>query len=188
MSAGRALAVLVVALAGVAQAHPQGFHLRATFTVAKDSVQGVLALDVDAGERCRLLRAGADLDHDGLLAGAEVAGLKERLAGLILRPLVLGVSGAPLAVKVLETRLSLREDRRAQDGGLSVAVLLEATLPRGVFPGSELELTLASPDVSTVVLEVFQASAAGPEAPLRQEVASGARTKVRLGALGPRPR
>lgn len=182
----RWLALLVAAGAGGAWAHPQGFHARVTFTVAQGLVRAVAVMDVDSGERCRLLRAGFDENKDGLVQGAEVTALKERVAAMLLGPLAVSLSGFPLVLEAREKKLSLHEDPRVGDSGLSVAVLLEAKAPKDIGPGTSFEVTPVAPDGSTVRVEVFQAGAKGapPEAPASADVESAKRFVVRLGALG----
>ena len=63
----RSVLAFVLLSAATAGAHPQGFHARFVFTLTKTAVTGVLVLDVDSGERCELLRAGADVNHDGVV-------------------------------------------------------------------------------------------------------------------------
>ena len=138
-------------------------------------------LDVDYGARCLLLREAVDSNGDGLLSGDELAVLKERLVKLATRPLRLSLSTAALPFTVKESKLSLREDRRANDSPLSAAVLVEISHPHPVSEGLNLEIEDTSPDMSPIVLEVFQAGAHEP--PFQQEVESGRTTKVRLGAL-----
>lgn len=180
-----ALATALVAPAAV-WAHAAGFHERLTFTVSRSRVEGLLVMDVDAGERCSLLRAQADLDGDGLLSKDELAGLAKRLTAMATRTLAIGVSTAVMPLAVKDTRLSLREDPRVSDTGLSLALLLELPAPWPITPGATLEVTDTSPDLSPVVLEVFQAPAAGAKAepPFRGELEAGKQVKVRLGVLG----
>lgn len=177
----RALLALTVVLAATAFAHPSGFHKKLTFTLTKTTVTGLVVMDVDSGERCRLLREASDEDRNGLLEGDEVAALKKRLVAMATRNLKLGLSGAPLPVEVKETKLSLREDKRANDSPLSVAVLIELKHPHEVSEGMQFEVEDTAPDLSTIVVQVVQESA---EPPLQVELESGKKTKVRLGKLG----
>lgn len=165
-------------LALPALGHPQGFHKKLTFTLTQARVSGLLVMDVDAGERCLLLREAADSNRDGVLSGDELTQLKDRLVKLMIRPLKLWVSSAPLPVVVKESKLSLREDRRANDSPLSVAVLVEMEHRDALRPGMRLEVEDVSPDASTIVLQVFQEGATEP--PFEQEVQSGTKTKIRL--------
>lgn len=185
-SRGALIGLAVALLAAVAWAHAAGFHTRLTFTVSRSLVQGLLVMDVDAGERCSLLRAQADLDHDGLLSRDERALLAKKLTGMATRNLSIGVSSAVVPLAVKDTRLSIREDPRVSDTGLSLALLLELPTPYPITPGSTLEVTDTSPDLSPVLLEVFQTPAEGAKAepPFRGEVEAGKQVKVRLGILG----
>lgn len=173
-----ALALGVLLAAGAAGAHPQGFHKRLTVTVSPTRISALVVMDVDSGERCLLLREPFDADRDGLLEGDEVRQLKERLVRLATRPLRLSLSSAPLPLAVRDAKVSLRDDRRANDAGLSVAVLLELELSSPPGPGMTLELEDVSPDQSELALQVFQAGAVGP--PFQAEVKSGVKTRVRI--------
>jgi hypothetical protein len=174
-----------LSIAGVASAHPEGFHARYVFTVERTQLTGLLVLDVDSGERCELLRAGADVNHDGLLAREERAALEKKVASLITRPLKLAISGYPLPLTIKDTKLNLRDDQRVSRTAISVALLLEVKHPYDVSPGMHLEVETVTPDASPLRLEVFQASQPGDpgEPPFRQEVESGKKVRVRLGAL-----
>lgn len=166
-------------------AHPQGFHKRVSLELWATSITGLVVMDIDGGERCELLRAGADANHDGELDGPETAVLKKKLVTLATRALKLWISGYPVPVVVKDAKVTLKEDPRVSKTGVSVAVLLETEHPYAVTPGMSLWLEDTSPDFSEVEVEVFQHSAedgGGPE-PVKQAVASGARLKVRLGAL-----
>ena len=167
-------------MAGSALAHPQGFHERLAVTVAKSSLTALLVLDVDGGDRCALLRAGADEDHDGQLSKPELTALKAKLLAMATKNLKLSISGFPLELTVRESKLSTREDLRASDTGLSLAALVEVTFPKDVGAGMSLEVDITSPDLSPVVVEVFQA---GDEPPARVEAEAGKKIRFRLGAL-----
>ncbi len=170
---------LVLVLAGsCALAHPTGFHKKLTITLSKSKVSALVVMDVDSGERCLMLREAVDSNRDGVLTGDEVAKLKERLVKMATSPLKLGLSGAPLPVLIKETKLSLREDRRANDGPLSVAVLIELPLAPTPGPGAQLEVTDTAPDQSTIVVQVFQSGEV-----FEKEVDSGVTARVRLGVL-----
>jgi hypothetical protein len=181
----RAGFVVAALLAATALAHPQGFHKKLTFTLTRTTVSGLVVMDVDSGSRCAVLRQAADADGDGRLKGAEVTQLKERLAAMALRTLKLGISGAATAVTPKESKLSLHEDPRVGEGGLSVAVLVELRHPHAVSEGLHFEVTDTSPDLSPVVVQVFQAAAKGatPEAPFEVELEAGKTASVRLGRL-----
>lgn len=174
------LLALVVGAGSAAWAHPKGFHKKLTVTLTSTRLSVLIVMDVDSGERCLLLREAVDSNRDGFVTGDEVTKLRERLVKLALKPLALGLSGAPLAPVVKDTKLSLREDRRANDAPLSVAVLLELEHGKAFAEGMHLEVTDTSPDLSTIVLQVFQA---GGQAPFEQEVPSGVKTKVPIGRL-----
>ncbi|MEW5743223.1 MAG: hypothetical protein AB1938_30215 [Myxococcota bacterium] len=182
---GRGATLGLLLAASLAHAHPQGFHKKLTFTLTKTTVTGLVVMDVDSGERCTVLRQAADADGDGVVKGAEVTALKERLTSMATRTLKLGVSGAAIAVTVKESKLSLREDPRVGEAGLSVAVLIELTHPHEVSEGMSFEVTDTSPDLSPVVVQVFQAAQKGtpPEAPFQSELEAGKTVKVRLGRL-----
>jgi hypothetical protein len=180
-----ALAVVLCA-AAPARAHPEGFHQRAVFTLTKTVVTALVVMDVDAGERCELLRAGADTNHDGVLAEAEKRALEKKLSSLVLKPLKVGLSSYVVPLKVLEAKLNLRGDQTVSRAGVSVALLLEANHPYEVSPGMHFEFETVTPDGSPVRLELFQAADPTEEAPepdFRQEVESGKRARVRLGRL-----
>jgi hypothetical protein len=166
-------AALLCALAS--WGHPQGFHKKLTFTLTKTKVSGLIVMDVDAGERCLLLREPADSNRDGVITGEEVTKLKERLVKLATRPLKLGISGAPLPLVIKDTKISLREDKRANDSALSVAILVEIDHPHAVSEGMQFEVEDASPDQSSVVLEVFQEGSRE-----QLELQSGVKSKVRI--------
>ncbi len=185
----RGLSLVAALAASSALAHPQGFHTRLALTLTRSAVTGLLVMDVDAGSRCAVLRQAADADLDGRVTGAEVTALKERLTAMALRPLKLGLSGAALAVTVKESKLSLRDDARVGEAGLSLALLLEVRHPRPVSEGLQLEVSDTSPDLSPVLVRVFQAVAPGaaPVAPFEVELEAGKTASVRLGRLGEAP-
>ena len=170
-------ALLVALTAGLAWSHPSGFHKRLTVTVTPERLSVLVVMDVDSGERCLLLREAVDADRDGTLSKDEVARLKDRLVKLAIAPLKLGVSGAPIALDVKDTKVSLRDDRRANDAPLSVAVLLEVETHGKLRPGMELELTDTAPDTSGIALQVFQE---GQPQPFEREVPSGVTTRVEM--------
>lgn len=165
----------------LASAHPKGFHKKLTITLTAAKLSALIVMDVDAGDRCLMLREAVDSNRDGLLSGAEVTVLKKRLVKLATGALKLSLSSAPLPLSVTQSKLSLREDRRANDSPLSVAVLVELALPHSVGEGASLEIEDTSPDRSPLVLEVFQAGAQEP--PFQKEVESGRTTRIRLGDL-----
>lgn len=170
---------------GLAWAHPEGFHARSAFTIEKTSLTGLLVLDVDGGERCELIRAGADANHDGVLGKDERQALEKKLASFITKPLKVFFSSYPVPLTIKETKLNLHKDERVSRAGLSVALLLEVKHPYEVSPGMHFEFETITPDASPVRLEVFQATAPGEtaEPEFREEVDSGKRVRVRLGKL-----
>lgn len=182
----RLVLALVLLGAATAWAHPEGFHARFVFTLTKTAVTGLLVLDVDSGERCELLRAGADANHDGVLSKPERAALLTKLSSFLTKPLKLGISGYPLPLTVTESKLNLRDDDSVSRKGLSVALLLELKHPYEVSPGMHFEVETVTPDQSAVRLEVLQTPAKDEpaEPDFREEVPSGKRVRVRLGALG----
>jgi hypothetical protein len=172
--------------AATARAHPEGFHVRAVFTLTKTAVTGLVVMDVDGGERCELMRAGADSNRDGLLSDDEKRGLERRLVSMVLRPLKVGLSSYVVPLKVQEVKLNLRQDVSVSRSAVSVALLLEANHPYDVSPGMHFEFETVTPDGSPVRLEVLQAADPAdrqPEPDFRQEVDSGRRARVRLGLL-----
>lgn len=172
-----ALLLLGLLAATPALGHPSGFHKKLTVTLTKMKVSALIVMDVDSGDRCLLLREAVDSDRDGLITGAEVTRLKEQLVKLATRPLKLSISTAPLVLTVKETKISLRDDRRANDAALSVAVLVEIEHAQPVSSGMDFEVEDTSPDQSTIVLQVFQQ---GGKEPFQAEVKSGVKTKVRF--------
>lgn len=172
-------------IAGLAWAHPEGFHARYVFTVERTRLTGLLVLDVDSGERCELLRAGADVNHDGLLAREERLALEKKVASLVTRPLKVSLSGYPIPLTIKETKLNLRDDQRVSRTAISVALLLEVQHPYELSPGMHFELETVTPDASPLRLEVYQATQ--PQTPaepdFKDEVESGKKVRVRLGAL-----
>lgn len=166
----------------MAVAHPTGFHKKITVTVTDTKLSALLVMDVDSGQRCVLLREAADSNRDGVISGEEVKELKARLVKLVTKPLLVSISSSPVVLTVVDTKLSLRDDRRANDSPLSVAVLAEFTYAKHALgEGMELEIEDIAPDQSTIAVQVFQAGAKEP--PFEQEVKSGVKTKIRLGKL-----
>jgi hypothetical protein len=181
----RRLGLIAGIVAATASAHPQGFHTRLTFTLEKGRVRGLVVMDVDAGDRCKLIRAGVDENKDGVLTGAEVKALEAKLQSLALKPLKVGFSGFPLTLPVTGVKVSMHEDPRVNDSGLSVAILLELEHDYPVTPGLSFEVEDKAPDGSTVRLEVLQAQAkdAQEEPPFQKDVESGQRVRIRVGTL-----
>jgi len=173
---------LVVALV---LAHPQGFHKRVTLELKRTTVDGLIVMDLDGGERCELLRAGADTNRDGRLDPPEVTALKKKLTTLATLGLKLWISGYPVPLQIQQTKLSLKEDFRVSQSGVSVAVLLSMRLPYPVTPGMSLGLEDTAPDQSPVEIEVFQHGLgdAGALPQVKRSVGPGERMTVPLGAL-----
>jgi hypothetical protein len=172
---GGLLALLVASSSALA--HPQGVHVKLTFTLTRVTVTGLLVMDIDSGQRCLLLREAADENRDGFLDAAETKRLEQRLVHMATRNLKLFISGAAVPVVVKETKLSLRNDKRANDTGFSLAVLTEVTHPHQVDEGMAFQVENVTPDLSPTALEVFQ-----PGEPVTQaELESGKRVSVRLG-------
>lgn len=147
----------VALLASLAWAHTSGFHKRLLFTVGDAGIDALVVMDVDGGERVRLIRAGADTDHDGALSADEALALKGRLVSMATRALTVHLSRAPVSMLLRDSKLDLRGDLRAEsDTAVSVAVLMR---PRDViraWSGLELQVSDAAPDGSPIVVEVFQ--------------------------------
>lgn len=178
-------ALLAVVAATGAWAHPEGFHAKYAFTLTRTSITGLLVLDVDAGERCELIRSGADANHDGLLSRSERRSLEAKLSSFITRTLKLGISSYPVPLTIKETKLSLRDDPSVSKSGLSIALLLEVKHPYEVTPGMHFELEASTPDQSHVRVEIVQAAKPGEpaEPDFKEDVPSAKKVRVRLGAL-----
>ena len=181
----RGWAALLLLLSPAAHAHPQGFHKRVVLNVSLYRIDGLIVLDVDGGERCRLIRDGADQNRDGKLSGDEVKALEDKLTRMATRALKLSLSGFGVPPQVKQTKLDLRKDHTVSETGVSVAVLLEDPHPAAVAVGTDLLVEDSSPDLSPVRFEVNQITLpdAGLEPPARTELESGVKWKVRLGAL-----
>jgi hypothetical protein len=183
-----AIAALLV-VSGAAAAHPKGFHTRIAFSVSKFAVDALLVMDVDGGDKCKLLRQGVDMNRDGVLEPEESEVLKKKLVAMATRALKVGISSAPVPLQVKDVKMSLREDRGANsDTGLSVALMLEGTHPHEVTPGMSLEVEDTSPDFSPVVVEISALSArdGGAEAVERYELPAAEKHATRLGVLAAR--
>jgi hypothetical protein len=167
-----------------AQAHPSGAHKRVRIVVHADRVEALVTLDVDAGRHAERLRARADVDRSGTLGPAEFERLKERLVGSVRGPLKLRLAGHPLTLSVLESKLDLRGDPRALDGGLSLAVLLQGRLPGPIVGGMQLEVADEAPDRSHVLIEAEQVLGQGAGPYERKELSPGDRLTLRLVAEG----
>lgn len=184
----RSSALVALLLTGVAFGHPQGFHKKLVLTASLTALEGLVVMDVDAGERCRLIRQGADTNHDGVLDAPERQALKARLVAMATRKLSLSIAGAKVPVTVKESKLSLREDFGVGEGGLSVAVLLDMVHPHAVSVGMGLSIEDSAPDFSHVEVRVEQLPApdAGVPTPVVKQLEDGERMTVRLEALGKR--
>ena len=178
-----ALALLL--FAGVAEAHPRGFHKKLVLTAYKTRLEGLLSMDCDGGERTRGLRAAADVDGDQKLSKAELKALQARLVKLATESLKLDISSAKVAVEVKEAKLNVRGDFTVSDAGLSVAVLMVMKHPHSVTPGMTLTVEDRAPDLSHVGLEVYQATGGdgGTGEASKVELENGQKHQVRLGVL-----
>lgn len=176
---------VTTALMLVLLAHPEGFHKKIVFTLHKFDVQALLVMDIDGGERCSLIRAGADADHDGVLSATEAAALKNRLVAIAMQSLKVRFSGAPFALEVRESKINLHQDSGVSESGLSVAIFIDQHHREPATEGLRFEVEDQSPDRSPVNLEVFQvpAAEAGTLAPYTTELEAGRPASVRLGAL-----
>jgi hypothetical protein len=182
----RRLGLCVALVASTALAHPQGFHKRIMLNLSLHRIDGLIAMDVDGGDRCRLVRDGADTNRDAVLQPGEVAALKDKLVRLATLALKLSLSGYPVTWKVKETKLDLRRDHLVTQTGVSVAVLFEAQVETAIAPGTQLQIEDASPDASPVRVDVNQAPAdGGVPPPATTELLPGVKWSVRLGPLAP---
>ena len=173
-----------VLIASVAHAHAVGYHKRLSLVVSRSGVDGLLVMDVDTGENARLLRAQADLDHDGKLSERETAALKQKLVSMATRRLSLNVSSYALTVVPADVKVSLREDRSVSDSGVSVAIVLQAKFPQAATPGLALQLRDESPDRSEIAVDVSASSSDGGSLVLaHQDLPSSQLLEVRLPAL-----
>ena len=181
--------MILEVVAAAVLAHPQGFHERVALSVSRQAVDGLLVMDVDSGEKAKLIRAGADFDHDGVISPAERGALQKKLVAMALGGLKLGLSGFPLTLKVVDVKMSTRDDHAALETGLSVAVLFEATVKSPIGEGVRLEVSAEAPDSSHVIVEVSAVTRAdgGVVAVEKKDVATGEKYSVRLPAgLAPR--
>ncbi|MBK7859598.1 MAG: hypothetical protein IPJ65_13470 [Archangiaceae bacterium] len=182
------MGALMVLAAGAALGHPQGFHERVSLAVSLKNVDGLVVVDVDGGERAKLIRAGADLNHDGLISGEERPLLQKKLLQLALQGLKVRVSGYPLVLSATDVKLSTRDDHTVSETGLSLAVLVAASVPSPISDGMKLEVEAVSADRSHVLVEVSATSAAdGSVVALeRHEVQPDEKWAVALRGLGAR--
>jgi hypothetical protein len=189
MRARTLAAVLGVMFGAHAHGHAKGFHKRTVATVNATGMELLVTLDLDGSQRALLLRQGADRDGNGALSPAERRQLEATLSAMATKPLKVQISGYPLQLEQVETKLNLRKDGTVSESGLSSAVLLRATFPESASEGLELVLQDRSPDDSHVAVEVFQLAApdAGIHEPIRADVRSGKTVKVRLGRMAAEP-
>ncbi len=176
---------VLAALMSLLLAHPQGFHKKIVFTLHKFDLQGLMVMDIDGGERCSLIRAGADIDHDGVLSVAETAALQKRLVAMAMKQLTVRFSGAPFAIEARESKINLHQDSSVSQSGLSVAIFIDQHHREPATEGLGFEVADQSPDRSPVNLEVFQVPAidAGCVPVFTTELEAGRMAVVRLGAL-----
>ncbi|MBL8949277.1 MAG: hypothetical protein JNK82_00775 [Myxococcaceae bacterium] len=176
-------AVVVAALLS----HAAGFHERVSIAVSRQNVDGLLVMDVDAGEQAKLIRAGADVNRDGALSAPERGALQKKLVAMATGSLKLGLSGFALTLAVTDVKLSTRNDDAVSESGLSLAVMLAASVKSPIGEGIKLEVEATSPDSSHVLVEVSASRPdAGVEAVEKRELAAGEKWAVRVGALGRR--
>lgn len=169
-------AALLLLLSASAFGHPKGFHKKVLVTVEGGRLGALVVLDVDDSERAELLRATADTDHDGVLSKDETARLRAKLVELATSKLRISVSGHRLVTPVKDVRLSLRQQKRVGEAGMSVAVMLETLLPGKVVPGMTLAVEDASPDGSPVQVELGQTDAGV----VSRELVAGEKAELRL--------
>ncbi len=169
-------------LCSVASAHPQGYHQHVRVVVHAERVEVLVVLDVDEGKRAQLLRAGADANADGRLEGEELERLRARLVGLATGRLKVELSGFTPALRLQENKINLRDRFTTGTDGLSVAVLLEAPLPKAPSEGMELRVHASSPDRSHVRVETEQVLEGGGGPSLSRDVRHGEYLSLRLAA------
>jgi hypothetical protein len=140
-------------------------------------------MDIDSGPACLTLREPADENRNGQLDKDEVLNLKKRLTSMATKNFKLAISGAPVAIELKESKISLRDDLRVTDTGISVAVMFEVRHPYAASEGMTLDVTDASPDRTPIVLEVAQESTT-PGLDIQPiEIESGKPQRLRLGKL-----
>ncbi|GEM_PF-3569334 len=176
---------MIALVAALVLAHPQGFHKRVTLELWSTRITGLVVMDIDSGERCELLRAGADANHDGVLDKAETLALKKKVTTLATLALKLWISGYPVPLAIEDAKLTLKGDSRVGPTGVSIALLLQMPHPYAVTPGMSLWLEDTAPDSSHVEVEVFQHGLPDAGAPLQlqQSIGPAERVTVRLSAL-----
>lgn len=175
-AAWRLLPLALALLPLVAVAHEKGFHKRVVVTVEGARVAAVVVMDVDDSERAELLRATADSDHDGKLSKAETESLRAKLVSLATSKLKLSFSGHEVRLPVRDSRLSLRQEKRVGEAGMSVAVMLETDLPRAPSRNMVLVLEDAAPDGSPVQVDLGQTDAGVTQV----ELLPGQKAELRL--------
>jgi hypothetical protein len=147
------LAVSLLSLS--AAAHPKGVHERLAMTVRARDVEILMTLDADSGGPGQLLRLGADVDQNGHIGKAEQDALKRNLARRMRDALTVQISGYPLQWRERGVKMDLRNSTRVDSEGLSVAVLLNATLPEAPSEGMELVMEHRGTGASHVLADVF---------------------------------
>ena len=153
----RAVILLAFGLTAlVAAGHPKGFHKRVVLTVEGSRIGGVVVMDVDDSERAELLRATADADHDGVLSAKETKFLRDKLVSLATQKLKVSISAHPITLPVKDVRLSLRQEKRVGEAGMSVAVMLESELPGKLVSNMVLSVSDSAPDGSPVQVDLSQ--------------------------------
>ena len=178
--------LIVLLVSTTALAHPKGFHKIDQAVIHPRKVEVLVRMDLDSGAKAQFLRRNADTDHDGRIDAAEAQALKAQLIDLVRRPLYVTLSGYVLQLEPKDAKLGLREDRRANETGVSIAVLFESTLPQPVFSGMELVIEDQSPDASHVRVEAEQdVGVDGDSGPYAQaDLQPGERLSLRLqGAM-----
>jgi hypothetical protein len=169
-----------VLLSATAIAHDKGFHKKLLLTVTRESVELLVAMDIDGNERTAGLRAGADANHDGVISGEEAQGLKKKLVRLAEEPVRVAVSGYALSFEDVDAKVDLRGDRRVDDTGISVAVLRRARWPGKPIAGMTLSVSDESPDPSPVAVEVHVQAEDGGDVVTSAELDRGKSVSARL--------
>lgn len=172
----RGFLALLLLLPAAAFAHPKGFHKKVLLTVEGGRAAALVVMDVDDSERAELLRATADSDRNGVLSRDETAKLRAKLVELATSKLRVSVSGHRLSLPVKDVRLSLRQEKRVGESGMSVAVMLESELPGKIVSGMVMVVEDTSPDGSPVQVELGQTDAGV----VSREILAGEKIDLRL--------
>ncbi len=170
----------MLALPGMASAHAQGYHQHVRVVVHPQKLEVLVVLDVDAGKRAQLLRAGADVNADGKLEGEELERLRARLVGLATGRLKVSLAGFKPQLRPAENKMNVRDSFTTGTEGLSVAVLLEAPLPDAPRAGMELKVEASSPDRSHVRVEAEQVVEGGGGPSASRDLRHGEYLRLRL--------